>query len=253
MIIHPCHFCCSFKSVIPSFCLFVFSQGTNTQLHINIHPCVLLQSLNTTSVCLCFRFPDIFPASSLSHYGSKVQTVQLQWAYLQPIKIKAKFDFKVSGAFSLFSESDTLLSRLTAWLAGWLKRGPRRDNRRKENSNIHTHTHIRNNTHTLPSFKQLQMALILCPLSFTIYQVTHSERACLLFMPRCDDLTLLQFIRRRRRRRGRKSLTALINVEPLTSVAAETISLHHQFKLPSKETLEGAPIQNLFTLYTLTP
>lgn len=57
-------------------------------------------------------------------------------------------------------------------------------------------THTYTVTHTLPSFKQLQMALILRPLSFTIYQVTYSERACLLFMLCWDDLMLLRFIRR---------------------------------------------------------
>lgn len=44
-------------------------------------------------------------------------------------------------AFSPFSESDTV-SYLRGWLAGllagWLQRGPMRNNRRKEN--LHTHT-----------------------------------------------------------------------------------------------------------------
>lgn len=89
--------------------------------------------------------------------------------------------------------NQTLLSCLSVWLAGWLQRGPMRDNRRKENSHEHTYTQ----TDTLPSFKQLQMALIPCPLSFTIYQVTYSEWLCRLFMLWWDDLMLLCFVRRR--------------------------------------------------------
>lgn len=63
------------------------------------------------------------------------------------------------------------LCLISAWLAGWLQRGPMRNNRRKES--LHTHTP------TVPSFKQLQMVLIPRPRSFTIYQVTCSERAAL--------------------------------------------------------------------------
>ena len=46
---------------------------------------------------------------------------------------------------------------------------------------------------------------------------------------------------KRRRERKQKSQTALINVARSTSVAAETISLHHSFKLPRNETWEGGP------------
>lgn len=142
--------------------------------------------------------------------------------------------------FSLFSESDTsvLSLSLAGWLAGCREAPWGTTEGKKTHTNTHKHTHTQ--TDTLPSFKQLQMALIPCPLSFTIYQVTYSEWLCRLFMLWWDDLMLLCFVRRR------GGQTALINVVQLTSVAAETISLHHQFKLPRKETLEGAPIQNLF-------
>lgn len=153
-----------------------------------------------------------------------------------------KFDFKVSllePLVCLVNQTLFCLVSQPGWLAG-CREAP---GGTTEGKKTHTYTH----THTLPSFKQLQMALIPCPLSFTIYQVTHSERACLLFMLCWDDLTLLRFVRRRGKK---KSRTALINVVRLTSVAAETISLHHQFKLPRRETLEGAPIQK--PIYTLS-
>lgn len=47
--------------------------------------------------------------------------------------------------------------------------------------------------------------------------------------------------------REKKPTAALINVVRLTSVAAKTISLHHQFKLQRKETLEGALVLSVFT------
>lgn len=64
-------------------------------------------------------------------------------------------------------------------------------------------------------------------------------------------MPLLWFVwRKKGRKKKKQSGMALINMVQLTSVAAETISLHHQFKLPTKETLEGAPIQKY--VYTLS-
>lgn len=69
---------------------------------------------------------------------------------------KNKSNFKVSIAqplaclvnqtlFCLVSQPGRPAGWLAGWLAGFLQRGPRRDNRRKENSHIHTHTQT---THT---------------------------------------------------------------------------------------------------------
>lgn len=133
--------------------------------------------------------------------------------------------------------SSVLSHSLSGWLAGWLQRGPMRDNRRKENSHTHTQT---------SKFQTVADGFNSSPSFF------HNLSGNLLWASVPSFHALLRWLNAAsvHQREEKKSQTALINVVRLTRVAAKTISLHHQFKL--KEEGDTGGCTHPKSVYTLS-